>query len=219
MMYGKAYILFGIADMKVALVFAFATIFGVLLATVELPIRPGLLGVTVMLLGAIALRRRWLQLPLSAPGSPERALWIGFTAVTIVTAHLTAVLYQLGPELALHSRASHAFGVDNWTLLGGGFLAWLIARDPEPREDERDQQIAARGLCAGHWSFVLLTTCFALALAFSRAEWLVRANHASIAQALILLLSVSLLVEQGSRLVAYLGDAAQAQRQLDEDEQ
>ena len=192
------------------LVMALALGAGLSVSAGMLPLRPGWLGVAVMIAAAAATRRRWLLLADAAPGSPERALWIGFAGTAVVAAHLLAVMVQVGPNLVMHTPEIHALGIDNWTLVAGALVAYWIARDPEPRSDERDVVIAVAGLRAAHYGLLLILAVQILALGFVRDGWIGAMSHPSIAHALILAVMASMLIDHGVRLHLYARDAADA---------
>lgn len=172
------------------------------------PLRGGWVGVLVMVAAAWATRRRWLLLADAAPGSPERALWIGYAGTAVVGAHLFAILYRIGPNMVMHTPAVHDLGIDNWTLVAGALLAYWIARDPEPRQDERDAAIAVAGLRAAHYALLAVLAVQILALGFVRHGWIAQLSHPSIAHVLILSIMFGMLVDHGTRLWLYARDAA-----------
>ena len=173
------------------------------------PLRGGAVGVLVMVAAAWATRRRWLLLADAAPGSPERALWIGYAGTAVVGAHLFAILYRIGPNLVMHTEAVHALGIDNWTLVAGALIAHWIARDPEPRQDERDAAIAVAGLRAAHYALMAVLAVQIFALGFVQHGWIAQLSHPSIAHALILSIMAGMLIDHGTRLWLYARDAAQ----------
>ena len=75
-MYALPDIVFGKQDMRILLVLLLSLAFGagLIVSGDGLPVRPGLFGAGLMVLAALATRRRWLLLADAAPGSPERAL-------------------------------------------------------------------------------------------------------------------------------------------------
>jgi hypothetical protein len=196
--------------MRILLVLLLSLVFGAgLIVSAEwLPVRPGLFGAGLMVLAALATRRRWLLLADAAPGSPERALWIGFAGTAVVAAHLFAVMLRIGPNLIMHTPEIHALGIDNWTLVAGAVIAHWIARDPEPRQDERDAAIAVAGLRAAHYGLLAMLALQILALGFVREGWVGALSHPSIAHALILAVMASVLIDHGWRLHRYACDAA-----------
>ena len=157
---------------------------------------------------ALASRRRWLLLADAAPGSPERALWLGLASTAVVAAHLFASWWQIGPNMIMHSAAMHALGIDNWTLVAGAFIAHWVARDPQPREDERDRWIAARGLKLAYYGLLSILLAQILVLGFVNRGWVMALSNLSIAHGLILAIMVSVIIDHAARLHAYASDAA-----------
>lgn len=195
---------------RIILVLLCALGFGALLAlgTGALPLRTGLVGMLVMLAVALAPRRRWLLLADAAPGSPERALWVGLASTAVVAGHLLASWWQIGPNMIMHSPAMHALGTDNWTLVAGALFAYWIARDPQPREDERDRWIAARGLRLAYYGLLSILIVQILALGFVNRGWVTALSNVGIAHGLILAIMASVIIDHGARLQAYASDAA-----------
>jgi hypothetical protein len=177
------------------------------------PLRPGLIGLAAMVLAALAARNYWLGLRLAAPGSPERALWLGLGSASVIVGHLVASLWRIGPAMELHTRAGHALGTDIWTLVLGSAIAYSIARDPEPRHDERDAQIAARGLSAGYWSLVGILLVLILWLGFGADRAMPALSFAMIAHLLITAVIASRLVCDGVQLHAYGRDRSIEERE------
>ena len=171
------------------------------------PLRPGLVGVLVMLAIAIAVRRRWGLLAEAAPGSPERMLWVSLAANAIVAAHLLTALYRIGPTVVLHTPMVHGLAVDSWTLVGGAVLAYLLVRDRQPRADERDRAIAAGGMRAAYYGLVLVLVVQILVLGFVDHGWVSQLSRPTIAHALILAIIASVLAGDVTRLRAYARDA------------
>lgn len=174
----------------------------------EWPLPAGVLGALAMLVAALAVRRRWLLLADAAPGSPERALWVSLAGNAVVAAHLLVMLWRIGPSLVLHTPAVHALGIDSWTLVAGAVLAYWIARDPQPRADERDRAIAARGMRAAHYGLLALLAGAILLLGLVHDGWVARLSRPSIAHWLIFAIIASVVVDAAVRLAAYARDAA-----------
>jgi hypothetical protein len=176
------------------------------------PIRAGLLGAIVILTAAVLVRRRWLLLADTAPGSPERELWVSLAGHAVVAAHMATSLWQIGPDMVMHTAAVHTLGVDSWTLVGAAVAAWWIARDPQPRADERDQWIASRGLRAAHYGLLVLLLALLLALGFSADGPVAQLSRPGIAHLIILAILLSVLIDAITRLRSYAQDAALEQR-------
>jgi hypothetical protein len=182
---------------------------GVVLASGAMtwPIRPGLVGLIAMAGVALTARRHWLGMNLAAPGSPERGLWIGLGSSAVITGHLASALAAIGAGMVMHTPATHALGIDNWTLVLGGGIAWAIARDSEPRRDERDAQIATLGLQYSHYTLVALLLIGLVALGFGWGDSVRRLSHPMIANLLIVALLIAWIVDSVVRLREYRRDA------------
>lgn len=174
------------------------------LAQGHLPVRPGLLGLALMLASALAVRRHWQKADAdSEPGSPERELWHGLATTAFIAGHLLAGLWLAGPGMALHSVAVHARAVDSWTLVLGAILSFGIARDPEPRSDERDALFAARAARAGHAILVAELCVVILALGFGAELGLPDFSRPLIAHALIVCLMTASIARSAAQLALY----------------
>jgi hypothetical protein len=192
-----------------------ALLLGALLASgaAVWPLRPGVVGMLLMVAAALAVRRRWGLLADAAPGSPERMLWVSMAANAVVAAHLLTTLYRIGPTLVMHTPVVHALGVDSWTLVGGAIVSYWIVRDPQPRVDERDNTIAAAGMRAAYYGLLLMLGLQILVLGFVQHGWVSQLSRPSIAHALILAIILSVLIDSVSRLRAYAREAAAAAQQ------
>lgn len=198
---------------RVFLVVALSLGLGMLLASGAgaWPVRAGVAGALLMVGAALAVRRRWGLLARTAPGSPERMLWVSLAANAVVAAHLFTTLYRIGPTLVMHTPVVDALGQDSWTLVGGALLAYWIVRDPSPRSDERDRAIAVLGLRAAHYALLIALAVQILALGFVQDGWVADLSNPTIAHALILAVIGSVLVDAIARLRAYALDAAAAE--------
>ena len=143
----------------VALSLAACALLGVLLAQSWLPFRAGFLGGAVLVLAAYWLRGHW-QRALSAPETAERCALLSVAGTLVCLAYLGAKLFQLGPDLDIHTRAARMMAGELWTLVAASVLIGWIARAPEATRDERDGMIAARAL--GFSSYALLALQAAL---------------------------------------------------------
>lgn len=172
------------------------------------PLRPGLMGFAMLLASAWAVRRYWEGLqPEGRPGSPERALWHGLATYGLLFGHLSATVWQLGPVLAMHSLAGHALAIDSWTLVFGALVSYWIARDPEPRRDERDVLIRNHGLLAGHIALIGLLLALILALGFAGRTVVGQFNQPMLAHVLILIVLAQCLIQNLAQLRLYWLDA------------
>lgn len=172
------------------------------------PVRPGFVGLAAMLVSAWMARRYWQGLRAEdGPGSPERALWHGLASYALLTGHLLAVLWRLGPAMQMHSLAGHALAIDNWTLVLGAVLSYWIARDPEPRRDERDVLIATSGLRVGYNTLLVLLLVLIPVLGFGAHTPIARFNQPMLAHVLILCVLLQCLARTGVQLWRYRRDA------------
>jgi hypothetical protein len=184
--------------------------FGLLLASGEVDwhFRASWVGVAAMLASAWAARRYWQSLrPENGPGSPERELWHGLASYSLIAGFLGLTLWRMGPALELHSLAGHRMGIDSWTLVIGTLVSYAIARDPEPRKDERDALIATRGQRTGYYSLLLMLVIAIPLLGFGEHTVIARLNQAMLAHLLILMLTVHYLIQQAAQLYWYAIDA------------
>jgi len=168
------------------------------------PLRPGLIGLGAMMASAWVARRYWQGLhPDDGPGSPERGLWHGLASYGLLAGHLGMSMWRLGPALDMHSLTGHALAIDNWTLVLGALLSYWVARDPEPRRDERDASISNRGWRAGHIALLLMLLALALALGFGGNTAVSRLSQPMLGQLLILIVLLDCLVQNVMRLHWY----------------
>ncbi len=194
--------------LRIASVITISLLLGLLFTAraMDWPIRPGFTGFGLMLWSALAVRHYWLGLKLAAPGSPERSLWIGLATTAVIAGHLFGMLWQIGPQMELHSLQTHALASDGWTLVLGGAVAWWIARDPEPRHDERDLWIEHQGTQWAYYSLVLVLIALLLVLGFGIGEVTVRMSQPLIAHLLIGALMLSCLAANARQLHIYARD-------------
>lgn len=200
---------------KILAVSALSAAFGLLLASglVHWPFPASGIGVAAMLASAWAARRYWQSLRTEdGPGSPERELWHGLASYSLIAAFLALTLWRMGPALELHSLAGHRMGIDSWTLVIGMLVSYAIARDPEPRKDERDALFAMRGQRAGYYSLLLMLVIAIPLLGFSDHTVIARMNQPMLAHLLILMLTAHYLITQAVQLRLYANDAAAAGR-------
>jgi ABC-type amino acid transport system permease subunit len=192
------------------LISAFCLGLGLAALAGHLPVPAGVLGALLMLLAALAVRRRWGLLAEAAPGTPERQLWVSLGGTAVVAGHLLAALWHIGPRMVMHTPTVHALGIDSWTLVAGAAIAYAIARESQPRQDERDAWIGGHGLRAAHYLLVAVLLVQILALGFVNSGWIGELSHPSIAHGLILALLASSLADAITRLRLYARDAAAA---------
>ena len=198
--------------MSIIIVLLLSSAFGALLATQSglWPVSAGMIGAGVMLAAAVAVRRHWLLLRDAAPGTPERALWLSLASLGINNGFLVTALIQIGPAMELHNRIGHALGRDAWTLAIAGLIAYVIARDPEPRVDERDAQIAALGTRAGYWAQSVLLLILVPLIGFHPDYAHGPLSLPMVAHLLIVALTLAWIIDLWARLRVYRADARAA---------
>lgn len=179
---------------------------GLLTQSGALGLRPSYVGLALFIAAGLLIRQRWLRLSGVAEGSPERALWVSFVSQSVIGGFLLHQLHDIGPNFIMHTARIHAFGIATWTLIGGALLAGWIARDPDPRRDERDTAIAHQGLNTGYWAIFVFLVALILALGFGFSPWLRVATQAALAHVLIFILLLANLIDLGSRLWRYRQD-------------
>lgn len=180
-------------------------------ADIDWPLRPGLIGAGAMLASAWAARRYWQRLgPDDGLASPERGLWHGLASYGLLAGHLAMIMWRLGPTLDLHGLSAHALAIDSWTLVLGAIASYWIARDPEPRHDERDAMIRTHGERAGHTALWLMLAALILALGFGARTKVAGFNQPMLAHVLILIVMLDCLVQCTVRLRLYWREAQAA---------
>lgn len=206
MFYQTLYLVNQTPMIRILIVLSISLLAGILLASgaMSWPVRPGLIGLGAMLVSAWVTRRYWQsRQPEDGPSSRERAQWHGVASYGLLTGHLATFMWRLGPALDMHSLTGHALALDNWTLVFGAIVSYWIARDPEPRSDERDALINTRGWRAGHIALLIMLLLLSLALAFGKHAVISRLNQPMLGQLLILLVLVDCLVQYVVRLRLY----------------
>ncbi|MDA8018848.1 MAG: hypothetical protein MPN21_15510 [Thermoanaerobaculia bacterium] len=197
---------------RILIVLALAGGLGFSLASWPLgwPFGAGPAGLGLLVVAGVAARGIWNRDSTSPPGSPERTLWVLMGSSAAIATHLLASLWRIGPEFELNTDAGHRLGIDSWSLVLGMGLAYAIARDPNPRSDERDAWIASRGT---HWTsntLASLVLLMAVVLAFEPTEEIRRLSRPAIAHVAILCVILAWLVGTLVQLYAYALDHAAA---------
>lgn len=176
------------------------------------PVRPGLIGLLLTIAGAVLVRRRWSRLRAlgTEPGSPERALWHALASTALLGGFIFTSLWRVGLAMELHTPFVHAFAIDTWTMILGTAISYRIARDPEPRRDERDDQFAAAGVRAGYNCAGALCIGLSLLLAYGDHTPLERLSRAMIAHLLISIVMIAMLTQYAVQLRLYWADHRRA---------
>jgi len=172
------------------------------------PVRPGLIGLSAMLVSGLVVKRHWQRLRAvgADPGSPERALWHGLATTALVGGHLFASLWYIGPAMRLHSPLVHDMAIDNWTMVLGALLSYGLTRDREPRRDERDRLFAARGQRAGYIALIGQALGLSLVLGYGAGTVVERLSQAMVSHLLISTLILAAVVQYAAQLRLYMID-------------
>lgn len=208
-MYGVADILSGIPYMvKMLLLLLVTCVLGATLSFADklLPIRPGLLGGIAMIVIANWMRVRWAKDGAVAPEAPQRTLWLTLGCASVMFGFMLAGLWAIGPEMVMHSPATHAYGVETWTLVIAAVVAYRVARDRRPRRDERDELIAAQGVRAGYNALLLQMLVLVLLLGFDPFRNIAQLSSPMLAHILIAGATLAAIVQYAVALSAYLND-------------
>lgn len=179
-------------------------LFGAVLAIPipELPLRPGWVGAAILVAMAFWLRRRWRS-DADAPEAPERGRLLSLAGTSAVMGHLAMALWQIGPNMDMHSAVSHSMAVDSWTLFFASLVMWQLAQVPGGIQDERDRAIAARALRDAYYALVAMMMALALWIGFGSGPVLEQLSRAMLAQLLICGWIISCMVNDISCLLAY----------------
>lgn len=130
------------------------------------PVWPGLFGAALLVLAAGAARWRWDRGAASGdePGPYERRAWHSMASLAVVASHLSLALSS---GLDLHVGRGNTLAVDNWLLILGAALGWIIMRPRSMDRDERDAEMANRGAHAGYRVLIGLLVVVLLTLGFA----------------------------------------------------
>lgn len=210
--------MYGIPDIVSALPYTMLRIFFVFLSFLliggalalaqgHVSIQPGLIGLAVMCASALLVRRHWQSLHADAtPGSPERELWHSLAGTSLIAGQMLLSLWLIGPAMELHSVAVHAMAIDSWILVLGKVLSFYIARDPEPRRDERDTAFAARATRAGYAALIAQLCVIIVILSFGEDLELPAFSQPLISHALIICLLLASVARSAVLLAMYHND-------------
>ena len=131
------------------------------------PFLPGILGAAVIIFSAGVARRVWNRagaVGSEEPGPYERRAWHSMASISVVSSHLAVSLCS---GLDLHVGQGNSLAVDNWLLLLGAAIGWLILRPQSMDRDERDADMANRGAHVGYRVLVGLLIVLLLVLGFA----------------------------------------------------
>lgn len=200
---------------RVLLVAALGLAFGAFLAwpLFDWSVRPGWIGALVLVFVAVAVRRHWDGLRHrdgGEPGPRERCSWHALAALGIVSGHLIASLAQ---GVDLHVGQGNTLALDNWTLIAAAGIGWFIVRPERMEQDERDREIATRGVRVGYAGFIVLLVGLLMTLGFGPAVVVERLSPFVLGNVLVVVILLAALARHGAQLVGYW----EAARPEDED--
>lgn len=190
---------------RVLAVSALSTVSGAFLAwpLFDWPVRPGWIGAVVLLGVAVAVRRHWDGLRHRGGGEPgprERCSWHALAALALVSGHLVASLAQ---GVDLHVGRGNTLALDNWTLIAAAGIGWVIVRAERMEQDERDREMAARGVHVGYVAFIVLLVGLLMTLGFGPAAVVERLSPFVLGNVLVVAILLAALARHAAQLVGY----------------
>ena len=118
----------------------------------------------------------------------------------VVCGHLIA---SLASGLDLHLGSGNALAVDNWTLIAGVALAWLVLRPRQMNRDERDREMVNRGARAGFVAMTVLLIALLLTLGFAPPPVLDQFDPFTLGNVLVVVILLALLIRYAAQLTGY----------------
>ncbi|MDP1618823.1 hypothetical protein [Phenylobacterium sp.] len=200
---------------RVLAVSALGMAFGAFLAwpLFDWPLRPGWVGAVVLLLVAVAVRRHWDGMRHrdgGEPGPRERCSWHALAALALVSGHLIASLAQ---GVDLHVGQGNTLALDNWTLIAAAGIGWVIVRPERMEQDERDREMATRGVHVGYTTFIVLLIGLLLTLGFAPPVVVERLSPFVLGNVLVVVILLASLARHGTQLIGYR-DAARPEDEV-----
>lgn len=131
------------------------------------PIAPGWVGAGVLIVSAVLARWHWDRRRDDVgdePGPHERLAWHTMVSMAVLASHLAA---SLATGLDIHVGQGNTLATDNWTLILGAAIGWVLMRPRAMQRDERDREMAAYGAHAGFRTLVGLLIMLLLTLGFA----------------------------------------------------
>ncbi len=167
------------------------------------PISPGWIGASLLVVSAILARRHWdrrRDATGDEPGPYERLAWHTMVSMAVLASHLTAAL---ATGLDIHLERGNTLAVDNWTLVLGAAIGWLVMRPRAMARDERDREMAARGAHAGFRALIALLIVLLLTLGFAPVVVTEQLTPFVLGNVLIVLIQLGVLTACVTQLVGY----------------
>ena len=85
-------------------------------------------------------------------------------SMAVLASHLAV---SMATGLDIHVGQGNTLATDNWTLILGAAIGWVLMRPRAMQRDERDREMAARGAHAGFRTLVGLLIILLLMLGFA----------------------------------------------------
>lgn len=166
------------------------------------PFWPGAFGAALLVLTAGVVRWRWDRGAVTGeePGPYERRAWHSMASLAVVASHLSVAL---GSGLDLHVGRGNTLAVDNWLLILGAALGWMVMRPRSMDRDERDAEMANRGAHAGFRVLIGLLVILLLVLGFAPVSVTERLSTFVVGNLLVALILFSLLTAFVTQLLGY----------------
>jgi formate hydrogenlyase subunit 3/multisubunit Na+/H+ antiporter MnhD subunit len=166
------------------------------------PFWPGAFGAALLVLTAGVVCWRWDRGAAigEEPGPYERRAWHSMASLAVVASHLSVALAS---GLDLHVGRGNTLAVDNWLLILGAALGWIVMRPRSMDRDERDAEMANRGAHAGFRALIGLLVVLLIVLGFAPASVTERLNAFVIGNLLVALILFSLLTAFVTQLLGY----------------
>lgn len=167
------------------------------------PVWPGAIGGAVLVLSALFVRHRWDRSRATGgdePGPFERRAWHAMACVAVLAGHLAV---SLGLGLDIRLGQGNTLAVDNWSLVLGAVVAWLVMRPRSMLRDERDREMADRGAHVGFRLLIGLLVVLLLILGFAPVPVTEGLTPFVLGNVLVLMIELGLLGAYAVQLVGY----------------
>lgn len=166
------------------------------------PVWPGAFGAALLVLTAGVIRSRWDSGAARGeePGPYERRAWHAMASLAVVASHLSVAL---GSGLDLHVGHGNTLAVDNWLLILGAALGWIVMRPRSMDRDERDAEMANRGAHAGYRVLMGLLVILLLVLGFAPVPVTERLSAFVLGNLLVAVILFSLVTAFVAQLLGY----------------
>lgn len=166
-------------------------------------IAPGWVGGGLLITSAALARWHWNRRQVETgdePGPYERLAWHTMVSVAVLASHLIA---SLATGLDIHVGQGNSLATDNWTLVVGAAIGWVLMRPKSMQRDERDKEMAARGAHAGFRTLAGLLIALLLTLGFAPVVVTETLTPFVIGNLLVVVILLGILAGCLTRLIGY----------------